>query len=845
MADPKANLKEATEHIQAMYIASQSLSQATMGIAKAFGKMTGEEIKVVNLTKDLAGAGKNVASFGTVLQGVLERAAEPVHLNVSNIEAEIAKLKDQADELRGNMVLASGETLSQMWDIVDTNDALVEGYKEELKLLKEQAASWRVLTGIQEKLGALLKKSKETLMASPWLYALVEMSKRIWDTSKAYAEVLQQANSSLEERLELMHKGLQVQIATGASLEEVGGAMQAMLSAGLKNSATFKDDLQTAVMMNKALGVGKETAAQLARASNMVGADFRKVADVVARVSELTGLSADDAAKMSAELGKAIRVWLPAQQRGGFAGAAKELTLFAGALKSVGGVAEDITKLSTEIISARNLTAASMLGVNMQMMGTKEGAKLMKERLAELSKQLQGNPFLIQAYSKMLGISAETLATASEALEKENKIRATYGDLLDTNEALQKRYNAQMADTGEAIGMLRNTFNALLGEALLPINTVLMATARFLTFLIQGIGEAVGGTKVLAGIITAGLVVAFVFVVKAVKTAVIAIWQFIDGVRRLVNEMLKARNVPGIPVGGGGGGGGGGMGWKGMVAGGALALGGSLAMGGEGVGGELVSVLGGLLPYIGSLKSGLMWIAESGLPKMLIPFFKSTAVFGKGLSMSLGAASIASTALAAASVAAAGMTIWAAGESVRRMKREQEVTKELGVRYKGMISNMQMTENNMKNLSRTVDKLNQTQEGQNTLSEAIAEAQEDYNDSMMLASSIKTGLGGFASQEEEKRVMSAPAMAAAKLMVLQRDTEAADQLAKGNSTQEQIKTILEDVKKKNTKTAEETEEMRRQTRLAIRRKQIADLNRGDRGWDVMGYAKAAAGIAHW
>ena len=834
MAESKANLKEAHAHIQTLYNASIALTQASKGLAKAFGQATGEEVKLVETSRRMTAASREVASFADIFRGSVSRMVPPkVHTDIEGLTQAIKKssadqrnaLKEASKGLAWNEVDAQKKAKKQDADLKflrDSAAAKMRDNRAELQELKAKDQAWQNIAKVQNSLTGVVAKLRDTLTASPAMFALYELSVKTWKTSVAYAEALQQANSSMGERLRLMTTGLQVQIATGASTQETAAAMTDMVSLGLEHSSTLKDDLKTSVMMSAALGVSSSSAAHLAQASAMTGTSMSKVADSVARVSAMTALSAEEATRLSSELGKAMRVWLPAQKRGGYAGAAGELMMFAGALKEVGGVAEDITKLSTDIISARNMSAAALLGVNMQTMGTAQGAKIMKERLAELSKQLQGNPFLIQAYSKMLGISAETLATASDALAKENKLRAEYGGLMDMNGELQKRYNNQMADTGQAFEMLKNTFNSLLGEALLPLNMVLTGLARMLTSIVQGIGQVTGGAEVLAGLMMVGLVGTLALVawsIKALCSAFSSLRTYItETIATLITSIQALRSQSGgstgwksswekaadaadgggaTPVGG----------WKGMsksakgsaIAGGVATVG---VVAGSALGGEagewmttissLIGTFAALIPIV-TMLAGWLGITTASVTAfavaagaVLLPLWPVIVAVVAALAV-----------LAAAwyffgdSIKKWAKGLWSDWKMIRGAKDEELKTiREINEAYRGMVARLKMTVNQTAMLGHVVEKLRQSEEGQMAIKMMTKDAMKTYADALEVGALFSMAAGPM-GKEATKQLIE-PAVAAGVVLTKTSLDPAAERNAR--AAMEGTKTLIEATK---------------------------------------------------
>jgi hypothetical protein len=285
-------------------------------------------------------------------------------------------------------------------------------------------------------------------------------------------EALIQANSLTKIRHELTDQIYAVQAKTGASMQVMLGSARALMAVWPKSRTDFQSTLETVVQMEEGLDVSSDNAAQLARIFQInLKTPVRDIADQIAIIANNTSLAADEAARFATEIGKALRLLGP-----GAAPGAKEVsgyvTMIAGRMKDVGGDANEIIKMFSEMTKgtpqAFMLRAISGVGTP-GALGTQAGAQAamqgigkMIDRIVTAAPGTAAYTAQLEAAAQIMGISTETVRLYRDMLKEANRP-------LDEHAKLQQRWQEQIVNANKALQRVRESFVALIQRALLPL----------------------------------------------------------------------------------------------------------------------------------------------------------------------------------------------------------------------------------------------------------------------------------------------------------------------------------------------------------------------------------------
>jgi hypothetical protein len=344
---------------------------------------------------------------------------------------------------------------------------------------------------------------------------------------KTFATVIQQtgqinaaliqANSDLDKRNDLAQQIYQVQAETGASFDHMLGASKALTNVFPKARADFQSTLKVIIQMEEGLGVSVENSSELARIFQInLKTPVREVADQIAIIANSTSLAADEATRFSTEVGKALRLLGPgaapgARQVAGY------VTMLAARMKDVGGDANEIIRLFTEMNkgTSQGFMLRGLSGVNSPgALGNEGGAQAAMQGLGRIINQIvtarpgtMAYSAQLEAAAQMLGTTTDTVLLFRQALEEAKKP-------LDEHAKLEQRWREQVTSANTSLQRLRESFLTLIHQAVLPfipyLNKLFGALAN--------VAAMVASSKI-------AITVAFGVVVFAIGKTVVALYQ--------------------------------------------------------------------------------------------------------------------------------------------------------------------------------------------------------------------------------------------------------------------------------------------------------------------------------
>lgn len=430
------------------------------------------------------------------------------------------KMQVQLNAAKSSWSLISDRLKEHRKGIIGTlSDLTGFGPKVDRWLLKTDSYVKNLKSGSQltgqaaQNIANLNIRPLERLSVAYLAFAMV-MRRSMNDTNGAIRE----GNMLLTQRYAILEKGLKVQAATGASTKTLNSAMAALINYGMESTDQYQSSLDIVVKMNKALGISTDMGAELAFLYSKMGRSTSSIASDISRIVDQTALAADEAARFAKELGRAA-IFLP---KGSQSLDFQFLGKMEGYIKEQRGIQGELNKFAADIMSTQTGSMQGLfLGIQGQQVATERGQRMMVERLSQLvapakamrdqGNLLGANMFLQQLSDMYTGgaLSPATLLALSDAYDQNNRAQQSTLDI-------EKRWAAELKDTGQMFGTLKNSMLGLMKEGLIPLvkatnwalSSVLMPLVKWITELskssallkvgMTSLAVIAGGTALLA-----------------------------------------------------------------------------------------------------------------------------------------------------------------------------------------------------------------------------------------------------------------------------------------------------------------------------------------------------------
>lgn len=373
------------------------------------------------------------------------------------------------------------------------NDLTTRGYALALKEHAEAEAARAtkekeiVFLEHQEKLHGLIHSH---LLAEGTIGGILFATyKKSLDANAALNSSLIKASSLEEDRFKLASSIYALQLKTGVSFQTATESARALVGVGIQTGDAFDKALKAVVMMHDGLGVSVESGAELARIYQTgLNIPLQKVGDSLANIVNQTSLAGDEAARFAIEIGKAVQL-LGRGSGVNAIGLQEFASRFAGALKTVGGNADDFVKAFSELVSGTTSGGIKLraLAGNINAPSSNAEARAGLERITDLVNRIVTAPagsllrgYQVKAAADITNLSPDNINNLNQALREMNR-------QTQQAETLEQRFAQQMKESGQSMKQALNSVVALLHRGMLPLVTSLNYVAQFLAMLAQQI----------------------------------------------------------------------------------------------------------------------------------------------------------------------------------------------------------------------------------------------------------------------------------------------------------------------------------------------------------------------
>ena len=294
-----------------------------------------------------------------------------------------------------------------------------------------------------------------------------------------------EANSLIDNRIELSSQVWEVMAATGTEQQSANEAAKALVGVGFDLRNNFKDTLEVMVEMRDGLGVSYENSAQMARIFEVnLKTPVREVADQIALIKNNTSLAADEATRFATEIAKSLRFLGPDAQ-GSAAKVSGYVTLMAAKMKDVGGNGEDLVKVFNEMTKGtsqgfflRGAARVNSPGEVGSIGGSKAAMQGIDQAIKTLVTAGPGSP----AYSAQVESAAQILGTSTDAIQLWGKTIEAYNAPLNANQKLLQAWQQEMEASSASVRQIKDSIIALVQRGVEPwikyINEALSLTAK-------------------------------------------------------------------------------------------------------------------------------------------------------------------------------------------------------------------------------------------------------------------------------------------------------------------------------------------------------------------------------
>lgn len=457
--------------------------------AQEYSKGTAENL--AQLAYQVKSSQKDLLTYigeGIKLRGVMKEVANAVATKPEEAQARVAKLQDSVAQSahrlqteEKNLAKLTANASREWREHVTANvQAVQKNLNSQEKMLKLEEARLEMTQRVHALTG------KTVALEYLVIRGFVDAIKR----SGQLNEALIQANSLTERRKDLSQAIYDVQAKTGTSFDNMLQASRALTAIWPKFRGSVKSTLEVMVQMQEGLGVSYENSAEMARIFEInLNTSAREVADQIAVIANNTSLMADEATRFATEIGKALRLLGP-----GVVPAAKEVagfvTTMAGRMKDVGGDANEIVKMFSEMTGGTQqaFMLRALSGVNTPgALGTQAGAQAALQGIGRFINSVVTARSGTMAYAAQLEVAAQMTHLSTQSVELYANMLRKAREPLDEHAKLEQRWREQINQANQAIGRIKESFVALIQRAFTPFvpiaTAVFGAIAKFVSFL--------------------------------------------------------------------------------------------------------------------------------------------------------------------------------------------------------------------------------------------------------------------------------------------------------------------------------------------------------------------------
>lgn len=299
-----------------------------------------------------------------------------------------------------------------------------------------------------------------------------------------------QANASYGQRLAITNSIYHIQKDMGASNAEIAESAVALVNYGMEAKSSFRENLKVVQMMNDGLGVSVQSAAELAHVwTQQLQLSTEEVATTISRIVDDTALAAEEATKYAISIGRSMG----ALKKGVFSAELEKgitdymLQLEAASKQTLGTSGEFTDMFKRMTGSVDGIRQAAILGIGDVRSMTPEkmtkGLEHVAQQLEAIGSNQAQRVALAEQYSRILGISVETLLNLPEVLESMRELDKQRASTMD----IEERWRKQMVQAGSALEKLKNSALALIYQSLTPLVKVLSMVAEVINWVLRGL----------------------------------------------------------------------------------------------------------------------------------------------------------------------------------------------------------------------------------------------------------------------------------------------------------------------------------------------------------------------
>lgn len=424
---------------------------------------------------------KSAAAAGAGFEGV-RRLLHDIVLEWPLVKAAFSALFRGGRDFRE--VLESYIDISDKIERLDVaaNEARgksAERLRKRIELLKHEQHLLSLQLGIAEKLAGINRVWGLSLAAA------IGFTVRLYHEQQSFNQRLREANTDFEFRNKLFAQAIQYQIKSGATLNAVVEAYEAMVEYGLELRDDAQDTLDILVKTSETLGISERQMAQLAVVvKGQLNGSLRETADIMAKLAKNTALTANEAYDLVNELVKIRARFLPGSGTKEMDQISEVVARYEEALKGVGGQAGDFTRMISKAASAQGAGFAALFGLTPDMLTTTEGVtaffanmKRWADSFVPVGKQ---NIFLLQALADMLEQDTDSVNKMIMALRAVSKERIK-------GKSLEEEWRDTIQATSDYISKIFNSLTAMLQPGLLYIVKIVNYILKFIYDMVEAI----------------------------------------------------------------------------------------------------------------------------------------------------------------------------------------------------------------------------------------------------------------------------------------------------------------------------------------------------------------------
>ncbi len=312
---------------------------------------------------------------------------------------------------------------------------------------------------------------------------------------QAALSLLKQINSSVSSQSGAVRAANRIAAQTGIEFDAVVEAQKALIDVGLKGLINQRATVASVSLIHETLEVSVAEAADLARWSRLVGADFSKAAGAAGLLVDRTALVGHESVGLARNMAQTARELGVAFDR--LPDAVAAVGALSSRVKELGGNASAVTGILDRFKSLEGIGDAALFGgfggfiLDPAALGNVERLNgILQSTASTIASLTRGgkDPLMLNALAPMFQRLGLTLADAKALAEigndptalrrKVSELRAVQSEQRMV-EYLQSRYSDQLSVTSRSLGALWTRVTAIAGLLLNPIAQAIGHVANF------------------------------------------------------------------------------------------------------------------------------------------------------------------------------------------------------------------------------------------------------------------------------------------------------------------------------------------------------------------------------